>query len=125
MNLKFAALAKNACESRTESSTFLLPLSSLVALCSQEQFGKREEMEVDEDVGCRIAISSQTQILHGQNQQNELDSFPDRSLESMRSVAYLRAETSKGTEVSFAMGRGRVAPKKLQTMPKIELWKRF
>ena len=51
----------------------------------------------------------------------DLHIFSDASLDSMCIVAYMRALTSNGTEVSFVTGKCRIAPMKQQTIPKLEL----
>ena len=51
----------------------------------------------------------------------DLHIFSDASLESMCIVAYIRALTPSGTEVSFVTGKCRIAPMKQQTIPKLEL----
>ena len=50
----------------------------------------------------------------------DLHIFSDASLESMCIVAYLRAE-DEGVELSFVIGKCRIAPIKQQTIPKLEL----
>ena len=51
----------------------------------------------------------------------DLHIFSDASLESMCIVAYLRAEDDEGVELSFVIGKCRIAPTKQQTIPKLEL----
>ena len=51
----------------------------------------------------------------------DLHIFSDASLDSMCIVAYMRALTSNGTEVSFVTGKCRIAPMKQQTIPKLAL----
>ena len=51
----------------------------------------------------------------------DLHIFSDASLESMCIVAYLRAEDDEGVELSFVIGKCRIAPMKQQTIPKLEL----
>ena len=51
----------------------------------------------------------------------DLNIFSDASLESMCIVAYIRALTPNGTEVSFVTEKCRIAPMKQQTIPKLEL----
>ena len=51
----------------------------------------------------------------------DLHIFSDASLESMCIVAYLRAEDDDGVELSFVIGKCRIAPMKQQTIPKLEL----
>ena len=50
----------------------------------------------------------------------DLHIFCDASLESMCIVAYFRAETHNGVEVSFVIGKCRIAPMKQRTIPKLE-----
>lgn len=52
----------------------------------------------------------------------DLHIFADASERAYGTVAYLRAESKDGqVEVSFLAARSRVAPKKQQTMPRLEL----
>ena len=51
----------------------------------------------------------------------QLHIFCDASLEAMCIVAYFRAETDAGNEVSFALGKCRIAPIKLLSIPRLEL----
>ena len=58
------------------------------------------------------------------NGQYELHVFGDASAEAFAAVAYLRQPASKGDETSqtaFIIGKARVAPMKLLTIPKLEL----
>ena len=51
----------------------------------------------------------------------ELHIFCDASLESMYIVAYFRAKTDAGNEVSFVLGKCRIAPIKKLSIPRLEL----
>ena len=51
----------------------------------------------------------------------ELHIFSDASLEAMCIVAYLRAEVNDGIEVSFVLGKCRIAPIKQLSIPRLEL----
>ena len=59
--------------------------------------------------------------LVGSFQKVDLHIFCDASLESICIVAYFRAETHNGVEVSFVIGNCRIPPMKQQTIPKLEL----
>ena len=51
----------------------------------------------------------------------QLHIFSDASLEAMCIVAYFRAEVNDGVEVSFVLGKCRVAPIKQLSIPRLEL----
>ena len=51
----------------------------------------------------------------------QLHIFSDASLEAMCIVAYFRAETEDGIEVSFVLGKCRIAPMKQLSIPRLEL----
>ena len=51
----------------------------------------------------------------------DLHILSNASLESMRILAYLRAENEVGVELSFVIGKCRIAPMNQQTTPKLEL----
>ena len=51
----------------------------------------------------------------------DLHIFSDASLEAMCVVAYLRAESDSDFEVSFAIGKCRIAPMKQKTVRQLEL----
>ena len=51
----------------------------------------------------------------------QLHLFSDASLEAMCIVAYFRAEVNDGVEVSFVLGKCRIAPIKQLSIPRIEL----
>ena len=51
----------------------------------------------------------------------DLHIFSDASKESMCIVAYLRVESDDGVELSFVIGKCRIAPMKQQMIPKPEL----
>ena len=51
----------------------------------------------------------------------QLHIFCDASLEAMCIVAYFRAETDAGNEVSFVLGKCRVAPIKQLSIPRLQL----
>lgn len=56
------------------------------------------------------------------NSQRDIHVFCDPSEKAYGSVAYLRTEDPSGkVEVAFLTARSRVAPKKQQTMPRLEL----
>ena len=57
----------------------------------------------------------------GKPQSMQLHIFSDASLEAMCVVSYIRALTENGVEVSFVVGKCRIAPMKQQTIPKLEL----
>ena len=51
----------------------------------------------------------------------QLHIFSDASLEAMCIVAYFRAEVNDGVEVSFVLGKCRIAPIKQLSIPRLEL----
>ena len=51
----------------------------------------------------------------------QLNIFNDTSLEAMCIVAYFRGETEDGIEVSFVLGKCRIAPIKQLSIPRLEL----
>ena len=51
----------------------------------------------------------------------QLHIFSDASLEAMCIVAYFRGETEEGIEVSFVLGKCRIAPIKQLSIPRLEL----
>ena len=51
----------------------------------------------------------------------QLHVFSDASLEAMCIVAYFRAETENGIEVSFVLEKCRIAPIKHLSIPRLEL----
>ena len=51
----------------------------------------------------------------------QLHIFSDASLEAMCIVAYFRGELEDGIEVSFVLGKCRIAPIKQLSIPRLEL----
>ena len=49
----------------------------------------------------------------------ELHIFSDASLEEMCMVAYFGADTESGVQLSFVVGKCRIAPMKQLTIPKL------
>ena len=51
----------------------------------------------------------------------QLNIFSDSSLEAMCIVTFFRAEVNDGVEVSFVLGKCRIAPIKQLSIPRLEL----